>query len=331
VVNAGHRGKALVERILAFSRTAAVARRPFAVEPVVAETCDLLRGALPSSILFDVRLAAGDACVIGDATQMHQIVMNLSTNALAAMHAGGRLAIAAGTLDIGVRRNLSNGTLEPGEYVVLTVEDTGTGISPETLERIFDPFFTTKPPGSGTGLGLSLVHGIVKDMGGAIDVRTDIGKGTRFDLYFPMAQGANLPLLEDSGDTPHGQGETVMVVDDEPTLVALGEEMLADLGYEPVGFASAQAALASFRADPGRFDIVITDETMPGMSGSEFARALSECRDDVTVLLVSGYSTPAMVDAAFRAGVHDVLTKPLRKRDLGRAVAGALRSRRVAQ
>jgi PAS domain S-box-containing protein len=325
VLNAGHRGKALVERILAFSRTGAIARRPFAVEPVVTETCDLLRAGLPTNIHFDMHLAAAAAtCVVGDATQMHQIVMNLCTNAIQAMGAGGSLSVSTRRELLDGRRILSNGALDAGEYVVLAVEDTGTGIPATTLERIFDPFYTTKPLGTGTGLGLSLVHGIVNDMAGAINVRTHPGVGTLFELYFPVALGA-VPLpVDDTGDAPCGRGETIMLVDDEPTLVALGEETLAELGYEPVGFNSVEAALASFHADPARFDLVITDETMPGTTGTAFAQALTATRPGLPVLLFTGYNTPAILEAARNAGVLAVLNKPLRKRDIGHAIARAL-------
>src|SRR5206468_8436963 len=193
VLNAGHRAKALVERILAFSRSGVGERRPFRVESVVAETIDMLRASLPLGIQFDIELEADNANVMGDTTQMHQVVMNLCTNAIQAMEAGGVLRVRLEEITLHAPRVLSNGKLEHGDYVLLTVSDTGTGMEKGVLERIFDPFFTTKPIGEGTGLGLSLVHGIISDMEGAIDVHSRLGDGTAFQLYLPVTGSNSVP------------------------------------------------------------------------------------------------------------------------------------------
>ncbi|HSF47064.1 MAG TPA: response regulator, partial [Burkholderiales bacterium] len=199
---------------------------------------------------------------------------------------------------------------------------------PELLEHIFDPFFTTKGVGEGTGLGLSLVHGIVRDCGGGIDVHSHPGAGSTFEVYLPIAGeiGASAALAE--AEMPHGQGETVMLVDDEPALVALGEEMLAELGYEPVGFLGSVTALQAFQTDPQRFDAVLTDETMPAMTGTELAREIRKLRPDIPILLMSGYRGRILADRAGAAGIGEVLGKPLQSRDIAASLARALLSSR---
>src|SRR4029077_11246933 len=196
---------------------------------VIEETLDLLAASLPAGIRLERTLEAGDAAVIGDATQLHQVAMNLCTNALQAMARGGVLSVVLQRVELSEQRLLSRGTLAPGAYVLLAISDTGTGIPPAVLERMFDPFFTTKGVGEGTGLGLSLVHGIVSELGGAIDVATSAGKGTKFEIWLPVAGEAGKPAVEAVRELPRGHGETVMIVDDERPLVALAKEMLAAL------------------------------------------------------------------------------------------------------
>jgi CheY-like chemotaxis protein len=213
--------------------------------------------------------------------------------------------------------------LPDGAYVRLCVRDTGVGIAAQVIERIFDPFFTTKEVGVGTGLGLSLVHGIVTDLGGGIDVQSRLGEGASFTVYLPWNTTVQAPeAVQES--VVGGGGETVLLVDDEEALVRLGEEMIAGLGYEPVGFTSSTAALEAFRATPERFDAVLSDESMPEMTGSELAKAIREIRDDIPIVLMSGYVTAALAHRARDAGVLDVLAKPLVARDIARSLADAL-------
>jgi CheY-like chemotaxis protein len=213
--------------------------------------------------------------------------------------------------------------LDGGTYVRLSVRDTGMGIAPQLLERIFDPFFTTKEVGVGTGLGLSLVHGIVTDLGGGIDVDSRPGEGATFTVYIPWQSCVPAPEAVEEA-VPNGGGETVLLVDDEESLVRLGEEMVAGLGYEPVGFTSSVEALATFRASPGRFDAVLSDEAMPEMTGSELARAIRAIRSDIPIVLMSGYVTPALTQRAREQGVAEVLAKPLVARDIARCLAKTL-------
>ena len=324
VMQAGYRGKRLVEHILAFSRSGVGERVPVHMQSVVEEALELLAASLPAEVRLEKTLQGGDAAVVGDATQLHQVTMNLCTNAVQAMPHGGVLTVTLDRVEIEEARTLSHGTLAAGPYVRLQVGDTGTGIPPAILERIFDPFFTTKGVGEGTGLGLSLVHGFVADFGGAIDVATHEGAGTTFAVWLPMRGETAAPLADATADFPHGNGETVMVVDDERPLVALAEETLALLGYEPAGFDSSLAALAAFRAEPERYDLVLTDETMPELTGTELAREIRRLRPEVPIVLMSGYSGPQLTDRALAAGVHEILRKPLVSRDIAEALARAL-------
>jgi PAS domain S-box-containing protein len=326
VMHAAERAKLLVERILGFSRSGLGDRVPVNVQCVVTETLELLGASLPAGIRIESALASGNAAVMGDPTYMHQVTMNLCTNAIQAMDGGGLLKVSLQRIDLAAPRPLSRGSLAPGDYVQLTVIDTGAGIPAEILERIFDPFFTTKRVGEGTGLGLSVVHGIVADLGGAVEVGSSIGAGTRFDVWLPVSGEAVSPTLEPSEVLPHGRGETLMIVDDERPLVALAEEIVAGLGYEPVGFVSSRVALEAFRADPDRFDAVLTDESMPDLIGMEFARQIRTLRPTIPIILMSGHGDAQLTHRAEAVGVNEVLHKPLHGRDIAHALAHLLGS-----
>jgi PAS domain S-box-containing protein len=321
-VSAGLRAKSLVERILAFSRSGIGERVPVHVQSVVQEALDQLQASTPAGLCIERRLDGGDAAVLGDPTQVHQVVMNLCANAVQAMRSQGRVVV---TLDrvSGTEPGCITGSLPVGDYVRLQVIDSGVGIAPQVLERIFDPFFTTKGVGVGTGLGLSLVHGIVTDLGGGIDVQSELGVGSTFTVFLPW-QSSIAPPARETTAVPSGRGETVLLIDDEEALVRLGEELVAELGYEPVGFTSSRAALEAFRADPTRFDVVLSDETMPELTGSDLALAVRKLRGDLPIVLMSGLVTPALTQRAREAGVTEVLAKPLVARDIARALASAL-------
>jgi len=320
VLHAAERARLLVERILGFSRSGLGDRVPVNVQAVVKETLELLAASLPTGIRVEAELTAGAAAVMGDPTYLHQVSMNLCTNAVQAMQAGGVLTVRLTREDLREARNLSRGGLGPGGYVRLTVADSGAGIAPDLLERIFDPFFTTKKVGEGTGLGLSVVHGIVTDLGGAIDVHSKSGEGTRFEIWLPVTGEAAIPTAEPAESLPQGHGETLMIVDDERSLVALAEEIVASLGYEPVGFLSSRAALEAFQSAPDRFDAVLTDNTMPDLNGLDLVRGLRELRPGLPVVLMSGHGDAELHDRAHRAGVREVLRKPLHGRDIALAL-----------
>jgi len=322
-MSAALRAKSLVERILAFSRSGVGERVPVNVQAVVDEALVAIAASLPTDVRLERKLTAGDAAVLGDATQIHQVVMNLCANAVQAMRSRGTLGVCVQTVHVAEARSVSTAQLAPGGYVKLEVRDTGTGIAPHVLERIFDPFFTTKAVGVGTGLGLSLVHGIVADLGGGIDVDSRVDGGSTFTVYLPW-QGTAPAAETHSEPVAGGSGETILLVDDEEALVRLGEEMMAELGYEPVGFASSAAALQTFRATPQRFDAVLSDEAMPELTGSELAREIRRIRPDIPIVLMSGYVTPALAARARDLDISEVLAKPLVARDIARSLASAL-------
>lgn len=323
MMSAGQRAKSLVERILAFSRSGVGPRTAVHVQSVVTEALEILVASLPENIRIESELNGEDAAVMGDPTQIHQVVLNLCTNAVHAMKSGGTLSVRLDCVHFDEDRTMMTGTLMPGDYVRLVVRDTGAGIDPALHSRIFDPFFTTKGVGVGTGLGLSLVHGIVTDLGGGVDMTSEISRGTTFTIYMPRHGRAN-PEVVEAEQVVQGDGEAVLLVDDEEMLVRLGEEMVAELGYEPVGFNSPVEALQAFRANPDRFSAVLSDETMPGMTGTQLAAQIAAIRPDIPIILMSGYAGPTLAARAHAVGARDVLAKPLQARDIGKALASAL-------
>jgi len=325
IVIAGERGRALVDRVLAFSRSAVGERVSVHVEGVVREVLDLVAAKLPPGVTVQSKLLAGRAAVLGDATQVHQVVANLATNAIQAMPARGQLRVDLAVERVEVPRAATIGGVGAGEHVVLAVADTGAGIAPGIVDRIFDPFFTTKEVGTGTGLGLSLVHGIVTQLGGAIDVASSLGNGSTFTVYLPRSGDAGAPADEKESALPRGVGQHVLVVDDEEPLVQIATRMLEELGYEPVGFTSSSAALAAFCADPQRFDVLVTDERMPEMSGSALIRKLRSMRASLPVVLMSGYLGSTENDADM------VLQKPLSRRDFAASLAKVLRRESISR
>ena len=326
IMTAGERGRALVERILAFSRSGIGERRAVHVERVAREALDQVAAKLPAEVTLAPRLHAGRAAVLGDPTQIHQVLMNLATNAIQAMPSGGTLRVRLDLVPVDAARVATVGSLGAGDYVVLQVADSGVGIAPDVLERIFDPFFTTKEVGVGTGLGLSLVHGIVTQLGGAIEVASAAGKGSVFTVYLPRAGDAAEDREREQPEAPRGDQQQVLIVDDEEPLVRLATETLEDLGYVAVGFTSSAAALEAFRAEPERFDAVITDERMPGMSGSALIREIRGIRRAIPILLVSGYVGGEVERRALESGADEVLKKPLSARDLATSLARVLHS-----
>ena len=324
VLQAALHGKALVDRILAFSRGGARASTVFELEPVVEEVLTLLSASLRPGVVLERRFEARGARLRGDATQVFEAVMNLCTNAMQAMPGGGTVGVQLDRVHVAAARVLSHSPLVAGDYVALSVSDQGGGITPEVMEHLFEPFFTTRGAQSGTGLGLAVVHGVVSEFGGAIDVRSTPGQGARFTLYFPeCAEAAGsaapaVPLL------PGGAGQALLVVDDDPTLVALAEEMLRGLGYDPLGCSDPTKALKALRDEPRRFAAVITDELMPVLGGTQLTEAIRQFAPQLPVLLVSGYGGALLASRAAAAGVTRVLAKPLQRAELARELAEVL-------
>jgi CheY-like chemotaxis protein len=321
VRKAGERARDVVDRILAFSRRTEQRHGPVRMRPLLEETAGLLGASLPPTIALRMRLPDEDAIVLGEPSRLQQVVMNLCTNAAQAMATEGVIEIALELVALDTERTLSHGALAAGRYVRLTVRDSGHGMDAATLERIFEPFFTTKAVGTGTGLGLAMVHGIVSDHGGAIDVRSKPGAGSSFEAWFRQAEAPPADDDRSEAPLPLGRGETILFVDDERPLVLLGEEMLAAVGYEPIGFDKSSAALAAFRADPDRFDLVLTDELMPEMTGTELAIALHEIRPELPIILMTGHGGRIESRGSRAVGIREVLKKPLLSADLAKGLA----------
>jgi len=323
IVGAGNRAKSLVEQILAYSRAESDVKAPVALGSVATEVFDLLRGSSSPELDLRLKLPGEEAMVMGDPTRLHQLVMNLASNAIHAMPDGGVLEVTLSLRSLAgaVRTRLAE--VPPGEYVVLEVKDTGEGIAPDVIDRIFEPFFTTKAAGRGTGLGLALVHSVVKEHGGAIDVASEVGRGTTFTVWLPRLEHAGRPAAPEPASAG-GRGQTILAVDDEPEVLAALEEMLANLGYEPVGYTDSRAALEAFRANPGRFEAVISDEVMPGLAGTQLAVELRRAKPAVPIVIATGYGGAGFETRALSAGVNRVLRKPYRMQDVRDVVGGLL-------
>ena len=319
IIVAANRARDLVARILAFSRPGVSNAQPVSLQKIVAEVHSLTCAALPPAVTVEVSLPPAPLVAMGDAAQLHQMLANLLTNAVQAVAQGGRVAVRAESTEVREGRACTVGHLHPGRYARIDIVDSGAGMSAAQVERIFEPFFTTKPVGSGTGLGLSLVHAIVLDHCAALEVLSRPGDGTTFSVYLPLttAEPVEDPLPP---AVPRGNGEVILVVDDEATLVHLTEEVLASLGYEPVGCVGAQEALRLFRAAPQRFDAVLTDAIMPDMSGMELLSELRQLHPSLPGILLSGYGGPDLKTAAQTAGAQAVLTKPLAAAELAHAL-----------
>ena len=323
-LGAALRGKALVERILSFSRGGAHRSMVFELEPVVEEVLTLLSASLRPGVILERELEARGARLRGDQTQVFEAVMNLCTNALQAMPDGGMLGVALARVGISEPQVLSHSQLAPGAYLALSVSDQGSGITPDVMEHLFEPFFTTRGAESGTGLGLAVVHGVVAEIGGAIDVQSTPGRGARFTLFFPECSEALDAQHTEARAVPAGTGQRLLVVDDEPELVAMLEEILKGLGYIPMGFTDSTAALEILRADWQRFDAVLTDEVMPGLGGTQLTEAVRSFAPDLPVLLISGYGGALLAQRAAQAGVTRILAKPVQRAVLARALADLL-------
>jgi len=326
VLTASHRAADLVSQILAFSRQAEHERKPVNIVPLVKETLKLLRSSLPSTIEIrqEISIAEKGGIILADPTQVHQVLMNLCTNSAHAMRAkGGVLTVKLSNIVVDSAAVSRHPRLKPGAHVCLTVSDTGHGVAPAILERIFDPYFTTKEPGKGTGLGLAVVQGIVKSYGGAISVYSELGLGTSFDVFIPRT-GEEIAADSMAAEPLPGGTERILFVDDEGSLVELGKDMLESLGYAVTTRTSGVEARETFRAAPEAFDLVITDMTMPTVTGMDLAGEILAVRPHLPIILCTGFSE--MIDGrqAKEAGIREFVMKPYQLAILARAVRKAL-------
>ncbi len=323
------RAKNLVEQILTFSRPGTGERRPLIVKYLLKEALDMVRGTLPDNITIHADLAT-EAAVLGDSNQVYQVITNLCTNALQSMQdSGGVLEVTLREIDLEAADVAALPELRPGSHVLLTVRDTGSGIDPAVMGRIFEPYFTTRELGGGTGMGLAIVHGIVKEHGGAVTVTSSPREGTLFRIYFPRV--AEQPLVTASSasietDLPRGS-EHLLLVDDEDVLAQVFEQLLTKLGYRVTACTDGNKALKIFQANPQDFDLVITDMTMPRMTGVKLARKLLRLRPNIPIILSSGYSDLISSADAQRVGIRDFLAKPISLENLAIKVRQVLDDR----
>jgi len=327
VLKACRRAKNLIQQILRFARPSEQERRLVRIDLVVEEVLGLLRASLPATVEIGHQLEAGPEVVLADPTQIHQVVMNLCANAACAMRDQN------GLLEVKLERVVLDQVLKthftdlgPGVYHRLTVSDTGQGMDEETLSRIFEPFYTTKEPGQGTGMGLSVVQAIVKSHGGAIVVRSEPGQGSTFQVYLPVVAGQ----ADDPGVAPAeptlGQGERILFVDDEEALAEMGRQMLERLGYQVTASASSLEALEIFKARPEEFDLVITDQTMPKLTGTRLAQEAVRIRPGIPIILCTGFSEQVSAEKAQTMGIRRFIMKPLEVREVAEAIRVALAS-----
>lgn len=317
---AGHRAKELVAQILAFSRQSPNQRRNLLIGPVVKESCRLLRASLPATIDLRVSVADNIGIVYADPGQIQQVVMHLCTNAAQALEQqSGVIELSLRETETGRAEQLRYHDLMPGRYVVLTVKDTGKGMPPEMLERIFDPFFTTREVGEGTGMGLAVLHGIIVSHDGVIDVSSEVGKGSVFTVFFPRVPEEQSEVDDAATAMPRGT-ETILFVDDEEDIVTMRTRMLAYLGYRVLPATSPEQALGYLTKGEERIDLVITDHTMPRMTGLQLARELNAILPNLPIILCSGYSEAVTLEEALDAGVRRFLAKPVDMRLLAIAI-----------
>jgi len=322
VVKAGNRARELVQHILAFSRKNEADRETIDMGDVVREALELLRATTPSNIEFNESISSDCGQVKANAIRIHQVILNLCTNSAYAMaEKGGVLTVSLApvTLALGELKGRNN---IPGDYVRLTISDTGTGIDEKIISKVFDPYFTTKPQGVGTGLGLALVLGIVKSHSGYITVESAKGEGTTFDIYFPLDRSHMLPGLKggDQAKATEGGNENILVVDDEEIIIQFTKEILEGLGYRVAVARDGVEAVNLFKEDPQKFDLMITDMTMPKMMGIELSRTVLQIRPDLPIILCTGHSDQVNADIASRVGIREYCMKPISGMEMARIV-----------
>ena len=311
---ASSRAKEVVRQLLSFARKTRLEKKPTNIIPIVKESIQLLRSSIPTSIEFRQNITKDVDTILSDPTQINQVLINLCTNAGHAMPDGGILEVSLKNRELDEDAVAQYPELNPGRYVNLIVSDTGNGIPKDKIDRIFDPYFTTKKVGKGTGMGLAVVHGIVKGHNGIITVESELGKGTTFNIFFPVIGEEAVEQIETIEELPTGD-ETILYIDDEASIVELGHQRLERLGYKVESKTSPIEALNLFRSQPEKFDLVITDLTMPKMTGDQLVKEILNIRPDLPIILCTGFSEKTDEKEARAIGVVDYIEKPLDKRD----------------
>jgi PAS domain S-box-containing protein len=323
VYTAGKRARDLVKQILAFARQNDEELKPIRVDKIAMEVLKLMRSTIPATI--DIRhKIESDSLIMGSPIQVHQVFVNLCTNAAQAMEdTGGILEVGLSDVALDAESPLTQSGLKPGNYLKATISDTGPGISPDIMNSIFEPYFTTKGVGEGTGMGLAMVHGIVETYGGKVTVDTELGKGTVFSIYLPITEKHDAYRPYKLEDLPHGT-ERILLVDDELPIARMSGQILEQLGYRVTVRTGSIDALELFRSGPGEFDLIITDMTMPNMTGDALAMKLIALRPDIPVILFTGYSKRISDEKALQIGIKAFAYKPMLKADLAKTVRKVL-------
>ncbi|MGB3209691.1 MAG: ATP-binding protein [Desulforhopalus sp.] len=330
VLVAGNRAKDLVKQILSFSRRDKNIKELLPICGLVEESMKSLRSTIPSSVGLKInipekcRMKESDfLMILTDPIQFHQLLLNLCVNAVQAMDETGVLDVSVHEVVFGETLPADRAGLQPGIYAHLSVSDTGTGMIPEVIEMIFDPFFTTKEIDKGTGMGLSVVHGIVENHGGKIFVDSELGKGSTFHIYLPVIEGTSEKRAEENGPLPSGS-ERILFVDDEVMLAEMGKDIIQGFGYDVTAKSDSLQALELFKKNPGYYDLVITDQTMPNMTGAEFAKQLLLMKPDLPIILCTGYSSKVDKVKAKQIGVREFASKPLKRKDIATLIRAVL-------
>jgi PAS domain S-box-containing protein len=324
IFKASERAKGLVEQILTFTRQGKSQKMPSDISVVLKEVVKLLRATIPTTIEIAQNIPSNLGTVMADQTQIHQVLMNLCTNAAHAMEArGGELTVTLESHVVEAGAQATDGDLAPGRYLKLSVGDTGTGMEKAVIDRIFDPYYTTKSLGEGTGMGLATVHGIVNDHGGRIFVESVPGEGSVFSVFFPVLENPAASTPSQTPEYPRGS-ERILFVDDEELLVEVGVEMLRDLGYDAVGFTRPAEALDLFLERPDEIDLVITDMTMPGMTGDQMAVEMMQHRPDIPIVICTGFSKRMTAIQSTSTGIRAFLMKPVTVEELSRTIREVL-------
>jgi CheY-like chemotaxis protein len=324
IFKASERAKGLVEQILTFTRQGKSQKMPSDISIVLKEVVKLLRATIPTTIEIAQNIPSNLGTVLADQTQIHQVLMNLCTNAAHAMEArGGTLTVTLESHVAAAGFQTADVDLSPGRYLKLSVSDTGAGMERAVIDRIFDPYYTTKSLGEGTGMGLATVHGIVNDHGGRIFVESVPGEGSVFSVFFPVLENPAASVPSQAPEYPTGS-ERILFVDDEDLLVEVGVEMLKDLGYDVVGVTRSEEALELFREQPEKYDLVITDMTMPGMTGDQMAVKMMRHRPGIPIIICTGFSKRMSAMEAASTGIRAFLMKPITVEELSRTIREVL-------
>ena len=325
ILKAAHRAKNLVQQILTFSRQSDQERKPIKAQNIITETLRLLRASIPASIEIIHKIQDDCGHIMGDPTQIHQVIMNLCTNAYQAMQdKGGKLEVILTEIDVGYEEMIDKVGMQPGKHLRLLVKDEGCGMEASVLDRIFEPYYTTKEQGKGTGLGLSVIHGIVKNHRGDITVKSTPGKGTIFQVYLPLIEDVDPDVEFESTDGAIKGEERILLVDDEEQIVAMEQQMLENLGYRVTARTDSAEALKVFAEHPQNFDLVITDMTMPHMTGDQLAQKMLDIEPNIPVILCTGFNQGITEEKALAMGIQKFVMKPVVKKELATTIRTVL-------